>query len=397
MSAPATASAETTVHRIIWGVALGHLLNDLMQSLIPAIYPIVKDDLGLTFAQIGIITLVFQGTASILQPLVGAWTDRRPYAYALPVGMGCTGAGLILLAHGGSYGVVLLAVALIGLGSSIFHPESSRIARLAAGARPGLAQSLFQLGGNAGTALGPLLAALIVLPRGQTAIEWFAGCALLGMGLLALVGRWFQTEGTLRMTARRARLAGDAPLPAGQVRLALAILIALMFSKFVYTVTFSNYLTFWLIEVHGQTVGAAQLWLFAYLVAVAAGTFAGGPIGDRIGRKAVIWVSILGVLPFALALPHLPLLPAMACACLGGLVMASAFPSMVVFGQELMPKNVGMIAGLFFGLAFGVAAIGAAVLGWYADRAGIDAVFRLTAWLPALGLLAWALPDLRSR
>jgi MFS transporter, FSR family, fosmidomycin resistance protein len=387
---------EATVLPIIVAVSMGHLMNDLMQSLIPAIYPILKDNLTLTFAQIGLITLVFQGVASVLQPLVGLYTDRRPLPYALAFGMAATGLGLILLAHAASFEVVLAAVALIGLGSAIFHPESSRIARLAAGMRPGFAQSVFQVGGNVGSALGPLAAALIVLPRGQVSVEWFAGVALLGMVLLALVGRWYAGEGAVRMVARKKRIIGTE-LPPATVRLALVVLIALIFSKFLYTVSFSSYYTFYLIEKFGVSTQGAQLYLFVFLAAVAAGTFAGGPIGDRIGRKRVIWLSILGVLPISLAIPSLGLTGTVIASGAAGMVMASAFPAIVVYAQELMPRNVGMVAGLFFGLAFGFAAVGAAVLGAIADAQGIEFVYRICAWLPALGILAALLPNLRSR
>lgn len=387
---------ETTVLPIIGAVTLGHLLNDLMQSLIPAIYPILKDNLNLTFAQIGLITLVFQGTASILQPLVGLYTDRRPLPYALAVGMAATGAGLILLAHSTAFGPVLAAVALIGLGSAIFHPESSRIARLAAGMRPGFAQSLFQVGGNTGSALGPLAAALIVLPRGQISVEFFAVVALLGMVVVAFAGRWYASEGARRMVARNKRIVGTE-LPPATVRLALAVLIALIFSKFIYLVSFSSYYTFYLIEEFGVSTKTAQLYLFVYLVAVAAGTFLGGPVGDRIGRKRVIWLSILGVLPISLALPHLGLTGTVIAAAAAGMVMASAFPAIVVYAQELMPRSVGMVAGLFFGLAFGFAAFGAAALGVVADHQGIAFVYGICAWLPAIGILAALLPNLRTR
>lgn len=398
MTTTSTAKAETesTVLPILAGVTTGHLLNDLMQSLIPAIYPILKDELALTFAQVGMITMVFQGTASILQPLVGFYTDRRPMPYALALGMAVTGAGLVLLAQSASFPAVLAAVALIGLGSAIFHPESSRIARLAAGSRPGFAQSLFQVGGNAGSAIGPLAAALIVLPRGQGSVAWFAGVAMLGFVLLTLVGRWYAVEGAARLVARKRRLQSGVALPAGAVRLALAVLIALIFSKFVFLVSFSSYYTFYLIETFHIPTGQAQLYLFYYLAAVAAGTFLGGPLGDRIGRKRVIWLSILGVLPISLALPHLGLGGTAVAAALAGMVMASAFPAIVVYAQELMPKNVGMVAGLFFGLAFGVAALGAAALGVLADSHGIGFVYRICAWLPAIGILAAFLPDLRS-
>ncbi len=387
---------EATVLPIIGAVSLGHLLNDLMQSLIPAIYPILKDNLTLTFAQIGLITLVFQGVASVLQPLVGLYTDRRPMPYALAVGMAATGLGLVLLAHATAFETVLASVAMIGLGSAIFHPESSRIARLAAGMRPGFAQSVFQVGGNAGSALGPLAAALIVLPRGQVSVEWFAGVALIGMVLLGIVGRWYAVEGAARMIARKKRIIGTE-LPAAMVRLALIVLIALIFSKFIYLVSFSSYYTFYLIEKFSVSTQDAQLYLFVYLAAVAAGTFLGGPVGDRIGRKRVIWLSILGALPISLAIPHLGLTGTVIASGAAGLVMASAFPAIVVYAQELMPKSVGTVAGLFFGLAFGIAAIGAAALGVLADQWGIEAVYRLCAWLPAIGILAALLPNLRSR
>lgn len=390
------AKAESTVLPILAGVTTGHLLNDLMQSLIPAIYPILKGELALSFAQVGLITMVFQGTASILQPLVGFYTDRRPLPYALALGMAVTGSGLVLLAQALSFPAVLAAVALIGLGSAIFHPESSRIARLAAGARPGFAQSLFQVGGNAGSAIGPLAAALIVLPRGQGSVAWFAVVAMLGFLILTFVGRWYAVEGAARLIARKRRLLTGEALPPGAVRLALAVLIALIFSKFIFLVSFSSYYTFYLIETFHIPTGQAQLYLFYYLAAVAAGTFLGGPLGDRIGRKRVIWLSILGVLPISLALPHLGLGGTAVAAALAGMVMASAFPAIVVYAQELMPKNVGMVAGLFFGLAFGVAALGAAALGLLADSHGIGFVYRLCAWLPAIGILAAFLPDLRS-
>jgi MFS transporter, FSR family, fosmidomycin resistance protein len=390
-------AVETTVLPVIGAIAFCHLLNDLMQSLIPAIYPILKDNLTLSFSQIGIITLVFQGTASILQPLIGLYTDRRPLPYALALGMGFTGAGLILLAHGGSYATVLASVALIGLGSAVFHPESSRIARLAAGMRPGFAQSVFQLGGNVGSSLGPLAAAFIVLPRGQVSIEWFAGFALLGMAVLTAVGRWYVAVGSGRMTARKARNATAAPLPARTVRLAMAVLIALTFSKFVYIASFSSYYTFFMIEKFGVSVAASQIYMFVFLGAVAVGTIIGGPIGDRIGRKRVILLSIFGVLPLSLMVPHLGLMPTVVVSALSGMILASAFPAIIVYAQELMPRNVGMVAGLFFGLAFGMGAIGAAALGWIADARGIIHVYQLCAFLPAIGVLALLLPDLKSR
>jgi MFS transporter, FSR family, fosmidomycin resistance protein len=386
---------EATILPIILAVALGHLLNDLMQSLISASYPLLKSNLALTFTQIGLITMVFQGTGSILQPLVGLYTDKRPLPYALSAGMASTGAGLVALAHAGSFAMVLVSVALIGLGSAIFHPEASRIARLAAGMRPGFAQSLFQLGGNAGTALGPLVAAWIVLPRGQISIEWFAGIALLAMVVLAGVGRWYVRVGAERATARKSRARDAIPLPPRVVRTGMAMLILLMMSKFIYSVSYSSYYTFYLMERFGLTPGEAQIGLFIFLGAVAVGTIIGGPIGDRIGRRRVIMWSILGILPITVILPWLPLIPNVAMAAVAGLMLASAFPAMVVYAQDLMPMRTGMVAGILFGLAFGIAAIGAAGLGVLADEWGIVAVYKICAFLPMLGLAAFFLPDAR--
>lgn len=393
---PAHTATDTTVVQVILAVALGHFLNDLMQSLIPAAYPLLKDNLALSFSQIGLITLVFQGTASILQPVVGLYTDRRPLPYAMAAGMASTGSGLVLLARADSFGVVLLSVALIGLGSSIFHPEASRIARLAAGMRPGFAQSLFQVGGNAGSALGPLAAAFVVMQRGQISIEWFAAVALVGMALLWGVGRWYVAVGAARALARKSRARAAVPLPTATVRLGMLLLILLMISKFVYSVSISSYYTFYLIEHYRLTVGQSQLCLFIFLLAVAVGTIIGGPIGDRIGRRRVILWSILGILPLTLLVPWLPLVPSVIAISLAGLILASAFPAMVVYAQDLMPQHTGMVAGLLFGLAFGFAAIGAAGLGVLADHWGIVAVYRICAFLPLLGLAAFLLPEPRG-
>lgn len=391
---PATA-VETTVVPIIFAVATGHFLNDLMQSLIPASYPLLKSSLGLTFTQIGLITFVFQGTASILQPLVGLYTDRRPMPYALAAGMASTGVGLVLLAHATTLAMILIAVALIGLGSSIFHPEASRIARLAAGMRPGFAQSVFQVGGNAGTALGPLAAAWIVLERGQISIEWFAGVAMAGMVVLTFVGRWYVTTGAGRALARKSRARAGNTLGASVVRFGMFILIVLMLSKFLYSVSFSNYYAFYLIERFDLTEQQALNCLFIFLAAVAAGTIIGGPIGDRIGRRRVILWSILGILPLTIALPWLPLIPNVIVAAVAGMMLASAFPAMVVYAQDLMPQHTGMVAGLLFGLAFGFAAFGAAGLGMLADQWGIVTVYQICAFLPLLGLFAFLLPEVR--
>ena len=386
--------AESTVVPVIVGVALGHCLNDLMQSVIPAAYPLLKENLALSFTQIGLVTFVFQGTASVLQPLVGLYTDRRPLPFAMAAGMASTGTGLVLLAHAASFAMVLLSVAFIGLGSAIFHPEASRIARLAAGMRPGFAQSVFQVGGNAGSALGPLAAAFIVLERGQVSIEWFAAVALAAMLVLYAVGRWYRSAGATRAANRKARAAAAAPAP-HVVRRGMAILILLMVSKFVYSVSFSSYYTFYLIERFSLTKAQANLCLFIFLAAVAAGTIIGGPVGDRIGRRRVILWSILGILPLTLALPWLPLYANVVVAALAGLMLASAFPAMVVYAQDLMPRHTGMVAGLLFGLAFGIAAFGAALLGVLADQWGIVAVYKICAVLPALGLAAFFLPDAR--
>ena len=386
-------TVESTVVPVILAVSLGHMLNDLMQSLIPASYPLLKTNLGLNFTQIGLITLVFQGTASILQPLVGLYTDKRPMPYALAAGMASTGIGLVMLAHAASLMMVLLSVSLIGLGSSIFHPEASRIVRLAAGMRPGFAQSVFQVGGNAGSALGPLAAAWIVLERGQVSIEWFAGVAMLGMLLLATAGRWYVTTGAARALARKSRARAATALPRSVVRFGMLMLILLIFSKFLYSVSFSSYYAFYLIERFDLSDQQALNCLFIFLAAVAAGTIIGGPIGDRIGRRKVILWSILGILPLTISLPYLPLVPNVIVAALAGLVLASAFPAMVVYAQDLMPQRTGMVAGLLFGLAFGIAAIGAAGLGVLADAWGIVAVYQICAFLPVLGLAAFFLPE----
>lgn len=389
-------SADTTVLQIILAVSLGHLLNDLMQSLIPAAYPLVKQNLGLSFSQVGLITLVFQGTASVLQPLIGRYTDRRPLPYAMAAGMACSGSGLVLLAHAQSFGTVLLSVALIGLGSSIFHPEASRVARLAAGMRPGFAQSLFQVGGNAGSALGPLAAAFVLMERGQIAIEYFALAALIGMLVLAGVGRWYAGVGAARALARKSRVSNAVPIPAATVRLGMTLLVILMISKFVYSVSLSSYYTFYLIEQYALTVNQSQLCLFIFLAAVAVGTIIGGPIGDRIGRRRVILWSILGILPLTVLAPWLPLVPAVIAVSLAGLILASAFPAMVVYAQDLMPQSTGMVAGLLFGLAFGMGALGGAGLGVLADHWGIVTVYQICGFLPLLGLAAFLLPDLKD-
>lgn len=381
--------------KVLIAISCSHFLNDLVQSLIPAIYPLLKDSFQLSFTQIGLITLTFQMSASLLQPVVGFYTDRHPQPYSLTWGMGCSLLGLIALAFAPSYGLLLLAVALVGSGSAVFHPESSRVARMASAGHYGLAQSIFQVGGNAGTSVGPLLAALIVIPQGQRSLAWFSLVALAAMVILWWVGGWYKQH-----HRKRTHGAQDTTITAGKNKhfstvWPVMILLLLMFSKFFYTTSLHSYLTFYLIHTFQVSVQAAQLQLFVFLFGVAAGTLLGGPIGDRIGRKQVIWWSIFGAAPFALALPYASLFWTGPLTFLIGLLMASAFPAMVVYAQELFPGKVGMISGLFFGLAFGLAGIGAALLGRLADLLGIEAVFQLCAWLPLLGLTAVLLPDLR--
>lgn len=397
MSAPAGSSsashADRTAFRVLGALSVCHLLNDMVQSLLPSIYPILKTALGLNFAQVGLITLVNQLTASLLQPIIGYHTDRRPRSQSLAVGMAFTLAGLLLLAWSGHFGAVLVAAALIGIGSSVFHPESSRIARLASGGQHGLAQSVFQVGGNTGSAIGPLLAALIVLPRGQQSLLWFAVAPLAAIALLWRVGLWYAKRLPFGAAMDHARTPHHH-LSRAEVRRALGILLVLVFSKYVYMASLGTYYTFYLIETFGVSVRSAQLHLFVFLGAVAAGTILGGPVGDRYGRKYVIWGSILGVLPFTLALPYASLALTGVLTAIIGLVLASAFSAIIVYAQELVPGRVGMISGLFFGLAFGIAGLGAAVLGLVADATSITLVYRACAWLPALGLFTAWLPDI---
>ncbi len=386
------------------GAALGvlsvlsvcHLMNDLLQSLLPAIYPILKSNLRLDFAHVGMITFVNSGTASVLQPLVGLYTDKKPKPFSLAIGMGFTLLGLLLLAFATSFAVVLLAAALIGFGSSIFHPESSRIARLASGGRHGFAQSLFQVGGNFGSSLGPLLAAFIVLPRGQSSLAWFSIAALIGIVMLWRIGLWYRLHRT-PTPARGATPARHEVASTSEVRRALLLLLGLIFSKYVYLASLTSYYTFYLISRFSLSVQSAQIHLFLFLGAVAAGTMIGGPIGDRIGRRQVILWSILGVLPFTLALPYANLFWTRLLSVAIGVILASAFSAIVVYAQDLLPGRIGMIAGLFFGVAFGIAGIGAAVLGQVADATSIFVVYRICAFLPAIGILALWLPRVERR
>jgi FSR family fosmidomycin resistance protein-like MFS transporter len=384
--------AAATAFPVLGAISFCHMLNDMMQSLLPAIYPILKGGFNLSFGQIGLITLVFQITASLLQPLIGRFTDRRPLPYSLPVGMGFTMVGLITLGLAPDYAVLLLGAGLLGIGSSIFHPESSRIARLASGGQHGLAQSLFQVGGNFGQSLGPLLAAFVVLPHGQHSMAWFAIAALAGMAILSVLGSWYKANSPARGAARKA--APESPLPAGQVRRAMAVLIALMFSKFFYLASFTSYYIFFLMARFHLPAQSAQLDLFIFMAAAAAGTVIGGPVGDRIGRKRVIWASIAGVIPFTMVLPYANLGATIALSVIIGIVLSSAFSAIVVYAQELMPGQVGMVSGLFFGLAFGLGGIGAALLGEMADWTGIETVYRICAFLPLIGLLTAFLPGL---
>jgi MFS transporter, FSR family, fosmidomycin resistance protein len=384
--------AEATAFSVLGAASFCHLINDMLQSLLPAIYPILKGGLSLNFMQIGFLTLTYQATASLLQPLIGLYTDRRPQPYSLPFGMGASLFGLLTLAFAANYPTLLVGAALLGTGSSIFHPESSRIARLASGGAHGLAQSLFQVGGNAGSALGPLIAAFFILPRGQSSLAWFTLAALGGMIILTGLGHWSRAQGHAASRARK-RVEEDPRLTSGQVRRGVAILIALIFSKYFYLASITSYYIFYLMHRFALPAGTAQIYLFVFLAAAAAGTVIGGPIGDRIGRKKVIWGSIVGVLPFTLALPHVGLTATVALSVVIGLVLSSAFSAIVVYAQELMPGRVGMVAGLFFGLAFGMGGVGAAALGVLADRAGIDTVYQVCAYLPAIGLLTAFLPD----
>jgi FSR family fosmidomycin resistance protein-like MFS transporter len=376
--------------RIIGAVALAHLVNDLIQAVLPSIYPMLKESYGLTFTQIGLITLTFQITASLLQPWVGYYTDRHPNPLVLPVGSLCTLIGILMLAVVGSFPMILLASALVGIGSSTFHPEASRIARLASGGRFGLAQSTFQVGGNTGTAFGPLLAAAIVIPFGQGHVAWFGLVALFSIGLLYAISRWYRSH--LNLFKLKQGQAASHGLSKGRVTAALVVLGFLMFSKFFYMSSITSYFTFYLIEKFNLPVATSQLYLFLFLGAVAAGTFFGGPIGDKIGRKAVIWFSILGAAPFTLALPYADLFWTGVLSVIIGFILASAFSAIVVYAQELVPGNVGMIAGIFFGLMFGFGGIGAALLGYLADSHGIMFVYNLCSYLPLLGILAILLP-----
>ncbi len=387
---------ETTVFRVLVAVSFCHLLNDTMQSLLPSIYPILKTSFHLNFGQIGLLTLTFQMTASILQPFIGLFTDRKPMPYSLPLGMLFTLAGLLLLAIAPTFALLLPAASLIGMGSAVFHPESSRVARLASGGRLGMAQSIFQVGGNTGAAIGPLLAAFVVLPHGQRGVAWFSLVALTAIVVLLRVSRWYKAR-LLHLQKRRAKTEQATGLSKGRVISAISVLIALVFSKYFYLASFTSYYTFYLITRFHVSVRSSQIHLFVFLGAVAAGTLIGGPIGDRIGRKTVIWCSILGVLPLTMLLPYASLFWTSVLSVLVGLGLASAFPAILVYAQELVPGRVGMISGLFFGFAFGMGGIGAAILGRIADATSILFVYKICAYLPAIGLLAGFLPNMSHK
>jgi MFS transporter, FSR family, fosmidomycin resistance protein len=385
-------AAGSTAVGILAAISFCHLLNDMMQSLLPALYPMLKTSYRLTFTQIGLLTFTFQFTASLLQPLIGALADKSPRPYSLAVGMGFTLLGLMLLAYADNYPLLLVAAALIGTGSSVFHPESSRVARMASGGRHGLAQSVFQVGGSLGSAAGPLLAAFIVLPRGQSSVAWFSAVALLGMFVLINVGHWYKMHGITRLAGAAA---GRPSAPRLHVALTIGVLLALISSKYFYLASLTSYYTFYLIEHFHVSVRSAQLHLFVFLAAVAAGGMIGGPLGDRLGSKYIIWASILGVLPFTLLLPHANLFWTSVLTVPIGLILASAFPAIVVYAQDLLPGRTGAVAGLFFGFAFGMGSVGAAVLGWLADDIGINPVYQVCAFLPLIGLLAAFLPDIQ--
>jgi FSR family fosmidomycin resistance protein-like MFS transporter len=387
---------EKPVFAVLLAICACHLINDMLQSLLVATYPTLKSDFGLSFSQIGLVTLTYQLTASMLQPLVGLYADKRPAPFSLPIGTLFTFGGLVVISLAPTYPVLLLGAAVLGVGSSVFHPESSRVARMAAGGRPGFAQSLFQVGGNTGGALGPVAAALIVLRWGRHGMGAFSCVALVSTGILFAVGLWYRRHGLERLAAPGSGSAGSLATGLSKKRVygSMAVLLVLIFSKFVYLAGFTSYYTFYLMRRFGVSIADAQMHLFVFLLASAAGTLAGGPLGDRFGRKQVIWFSIVGVLPFSLALPHVNLFWTGVLSVVTAFTLASAFPAIVVYGQDLIPGRVGLVAGMFFGLSFGAGGVGAALMGRLADATSVDEVYRLCAFLPALGFLAALLPEL---
>lgn len=392
-----TLSSQQTVYPILFAISFSHLLNDLIQSVIPAVYPLLKENHALSFTQIGIITLVFQLTASILQPFVGLYTDKKPTPRSLAIGMLFSCTGLLCIAFATNFYHILASVSLIGMGSSIFHPEASRVAHLASGGKKGLAQSIFQVGGNAGSSAGPLLAALVVIPFGQHAISWFSLLAIAGMLLLTWVGKWYQYNLPQHTAQKVATTELSTPaIPRKKVVFSIVILLVLIFSKYFYMASMTSYFTFYLIDKFHVTVQQSQLYLFTFLAAVAIGTILGGPLGDRYGRKLIIWVSILGTAPFTLLLPHMNLFGTVALAVVIGVIIASAFSAILVYATDLIPGKVGLVAGLFFGFAFGMGGIGSAVLGWIADSTSIEYVFSICAYLPLIGIITGFLPNIEG-
>lgn len=387
-----------TVYPILFAISFSHLLNDTIQSLIPAIYPLVKDSFNLSFTQIGIITLVFQLSSSLLQPIVGSVTDKRPYPYALPIGMGFSLIGLVMLSFSTNFTFLLISVGLIGMGSAVFHPEASRMAHAAAGANRGMAQSIFQVGGNAGSSLGPLLAALVIAPFGQFNVIWFSFAALLAMVVLYRIGGWYRPKALRALVEKKQKVNIEKnQFSRKTVIIAVVVLLLLIFSKYFYFAGITSYYTFYLIEKFDISIQSSQLYLFAFLFAVAVGTMAGGPIGDRVGRKYVIWASILGAAPFALALPYANLFWTAILSIIIGLIISSAFSAILVYAQELIPGKVGMISGLFFGFAFGIAGVASALLGQLADKTSIEYVYHVCSYLPLLGIIAIFLPNIESK
>lgn len=391
-----TLNTNQTVYPILFAISFSHLLNDMIQSVIPSVYPLLKENYALSFSQIGMITLVFQLTASIFQPFVGLYTDKHPNPRSLTIGMVFSFAGLLCIAFASNFYFILASVALIGLGSSIFHPEASRVAHLASGGKKGLAQSIFQVGGNAGSAIGPLLASLIVIPFGQSHISWFGFIAILGMIILTIVGRWYQSNLITRTAKGKNTIVREHQIPKRRIVFSIGILLVLIFSKYFYMASMTNYFTFYLIEKFQISVQQSQFYLFVFLASIAAGTILGGPLGDRYGRKLIIWISILGAAPFTLLLPHVGLFMTVALAIVIGVIISSAFSAILVYATELIPGNVGMISGLFFGFAFGIAGIGSAIMGWLADTTSIEYVYSICAYLPLIGVITVFLPNIEG-
>lgn len=390
-------AVPVTFYAILFAISLSHFLNDMIQSVITSVYPLLKENYQLSFTQVGLITFVFQVTASLLQPFVGSYTDKRPMPYSFAIGMFFSLAGVILLTYAHGFSIILVAVALVGIGSSVFHPEASKVAYYASGGKRGLAQSIFQLGGNGGSAVGPLLVAVIVIPFGQYNIVWFTLAAILAIAVLWRVGNWYKAHLDLRAKGKAGAKEGRLNLSKGKIIISLLILLILMFSKFFYMASITSYFTFYLIDTFNITVQQSQLYLFVFLGAVAAGTLLGGSLGDRFGRKIIIWISILGAAPFSLLLPYTNLFWTGVLIAIIGVIIASAFSAILVYAQELVPGKIGMVSGLFFGLAFGMGGLGSALLGYLADHTSVAYVFKICSFLPLLGIITAFLPDLKKR